>query len=90
MDEDINLELPNPYSLRVIGHAREDFEQIVHGILHKHGTQITPGKENMIARRHSRKGNYVSITIQFTIESRSQLEAIYTDLRDSEHILMVL
>jgi putative lipoic acid-binding regulatory protein len=90
MDDDINFELPNPYSLRVIGHAREDFEQIVHGILHKHGSKVTSGSGNEAGRRHSRKGNYVSITIQFTIENRAQLEAIYMDLKDSEHILMVL
>jgi putative lipoic acid-binding regulatory protein len=43
IEDDINIELPNPYSLRVIGHARDDFEQVVHGILHKHGTQVTSG-----------------------------------------------
>jgi putative lipoic acid-binding regulatory protein len=89
-EDDINFEYPHPYSLRVIGHARDDFEQIVHEILHKHGTQVTSGTGNEAGRRQSRKGNYISITIQFTIESQAQLEAIYTDLRESKHILMVL
>jgi uncharacterized protein len=88
--ENNEIEYPYSYSLRVIGHAREDFEQTVHGILNKHGTQVASKGEKEAVRRHSRKGNYVSITIQFTIESRAQLEAIYKDLSANEYVLMVL
>jgi putative lipoic acid-binding regulatory protein len=87
MDPDIGSEYPYLYSLRVIGHARDDFEPTIHGILRKHGTQAMGAEE---ATRHSRKGNYMSLTIRFMIESRSQLEAIYMDLKDSEYVLMVL
>jgi putative lipoic acid-binding regulatory protein len=90
MDDEINTELPSPYSLRVIGHNRDDFEQIVHEILHRHGTQVISDSGNEAGMRKSRKGRYVSISIRYSIESQAQLEAIYMDLRESEHILMVL
>lgn len=87
MDDKNPIQHPYPYSLRVIGHASEDFERIVLGIFDKHGTQIERSEFRM---RHSRAGNYVSLRIQFTLESRSQLQAIYAELKDSEHVVMIL
>jgi putative lipoic acid-binding regulatory protein len=87
MDEHTSIEFPYYYSLRVIGHSHEDFEQTIHAILHRHGTQFLDPEGAM---RHSRQGNYFSITIRFMIENKAQLEAIYMDLKDSDHVLMVL
>lgn len=81
------MEYPSPYSLRVIGYAVEDFENFVMNIFKMHSISV---KESESSIRHSRAGKYVSLRVQFTLESRSQLEAIYTYLNNSERIVLVL
>lgn len=85
MDENTGTEYP--YSLRVIGYAAEDFENIVLSIFDKHGISVE-GSESSV--RHSRAGKYTSLRVQFTLEGRSQLEAVYTDLKNNERIVFVL
>lgn len=87
MDENTETEYPQPYSLRVIGYATEDFEYNVLSIFIKHGVNVK-GSESSI--RHSRQGKYASLRVQFTLDSRTQLEAVYMDLKNCERIVLVL
>ena len=86
-DEDSLLEFPCEFPIKVMGKAGDDFRAQVLEIIMAHG-QLLDGVE--VREQPSRTGKYVSLTVSIVARSRAQLDDIYQDLTDSEHVLVAL
>jgi len=81
------LKFPDKFSIKVMGAASTDFDTIVIEIVRQHCFDL---KADAITRRTSSSGKYLSLTIPFTAQSRTQLDALYRELSHHEQVLMVL
>lgn len=70
-----------------MGANQEDFENLVVAIIQKHASIVT---DEVVIRRPSRNGKYISITVHIRAESQEQLDAIYRELSAHERVLMML
>lgn len=82
-----NLKFPCHYPVKVIGYATDEFEENAMQIIRKHTGEFP---DNCISRKWSQNFKYLSITIHFIAESRRQVDDLYGDLADSEHVLIML
>ncbi len=90
MSDDIKetlLEFPCEFPIKAIGKQRDDLDALVFSLVRKHAPDLS---ERAVRSRPSSKGNYCAITVTFTATSQAQLDAIYCDLSNCEHITMVL
>ncbi|MGD9020193.1 MAG: DUF493 domain-containing protein [Lysobacterales bacterium] len=81
------LEFPCRFPVKIIGHNVDDFEALVTGIVLAHadrheGVDVTTNT--------SRAGRYLAVTVTIEAVSKDQLDRIYRDLSDCEHVRMVL
>jgi putative lipoic acid-binding regulatory protein len=81
------LEFPCDFALKVMGKANTDFDLLVVEIVRKHCPDLGEGA---VRQRESKGGNYVSVTVNIVARSKSQLDALYTELSTHERTLMVL
>jgi len=81
------LTFPCTFPVKAMGKNSEGFENEVVMIARRHIPQLGEGA---VQSRPSRNGNYLSVTITFTAESREQLDALYTELNAHESVVMVL
>ncbi len=81
------FEFPCELPIKVMGKTGEDFERLVVDIIRRHSPDF---KEEDITQRSSSGGKYTSITITFTAQSRTQLDAVYQELSQHERVKMVL
>lgn len=81
------LEFPCRYPVKVMGPATDEFEREVREIVQAF---VAPIEENDIARRASRKGNYVSLTLTIHAASRDHLERIYQRLHAHKDVMQTL
>jgi len=87
MTEDNPLVFPCSFPIKVMGHARDDFDAIVVEIVRRHHPDISEGA---VSVRASSNNKYLSVTVTIDAQNRAQLDAIYQDLTDCEHIIMSL
>jgi len=80
-------EFPCEFPLKVIGRAADDFEAFAVAIVRKHVPEVDFGA---VTSRASKGGKYLALTINFTAQSRPQLEALYLELGQSGRILLAL
>jgi len=85
--EPAGLEFPCRFPVKVMGPAREDFESIVLDIVRRHAGEIPADR---VKRRQSRKGRYLSVTVEIDATSREQLDDLYRALSSSPHVKVVL
>lgn len=81
------LQFPCDMYIKSMGAANIDLKTIVFEIAQKHFPQFT---EENISVKASSGGKYESVTIEIRIQSRQELDAIYTDLKTCQQIVMVL
>lgn len=87
MSEETLLEFPCQFPIKAIGKTDLELDLLVIEIVRRHANSLA---EENVSVRPSKNGNYVSITVTITATSKSQLDAIYTELSGHPHILMVL
>jgi len=81
------LDYPSQFPLKVLGHHSDELEAIVLELVRAR----CPQAEHIEVRRRSSKGGkYQALTLTFTVYSQQQLEDIYRDLYDCEHVVMSL
>jgi putative lipoic acid-binding regulatory protein len=81
------IEYPSRFPLKVLGGHSDEFESVVLELVRAR----CPQAEHIAVRRRSSKGGkYLSLTLTFTVYSQKQLEEIYQDLYDCEHVVMTL
>jgi len=81
------LEFPCAFPVKAMGRNGGEFESVVSEIVFRHARLF--GSEQVRARA-SGAGNFISVTITVTAESREQLDRIYQDLTDCEQVLVAL
>ena len=64
-----------------------DFEALVVEIVLRHAPDLGEGA---VTSRKSRNGNYVAVTVRVMAENREQMDRIYQELCDHEHVTMAL
>jgi hypothetical protein len=81
------LTFPTDYPIKVIGRPTAEFRARIHAIVLRH----VPALEASHVSEHlSKNGNYLSISYALRAESREQMQALATDLKDCEDVLLVI
>lgn len=80
------LQFPCIFPLKVMGKATNNFEAFVVAVVAKHA----PNSARSVLTRPSRGGKYLSVTVTFVAESKTQLDAIYAELNARQGVLMAL
>jgi len=86
-NSDTVLQFPCAFPIKAMGLAVHDIELIVFDIVRRHAPDT---QQNAFSKRASANGKYLSITVTVNAQSRTQLDAIYQDLTDHEHVIMAL
>ena len=86
-DAELGLQFPCRYEVKAMGLQNPRFEALVQSIVSNH-----IGRDEMLATtsRASKNGKYISITCIIRVQSRPQLEMIYTALRECSEVMMTL
>lgn len=85
--DDSLLEFPCEFPIKVMGANEPDFLNHARQLVANHVDDLLAGD---IESRVSRNGRFVAVTIRIQARSRSQLDAIYRSLSDSDRVLMAL
>ena len=81
------IEFPCEYPIKVMGYACREFHEHVLDVMSRHA----PGyDQTAVTVRDSRNGRFQSITVTIIATGEPQLQAIFEDLKVSEHVQMVL
>lgn len=81
------IEFPCPYPIKIIGHAVEDFQELVIAVVERHAGQVDA---ELIKVQNSRNANYLSVTVTISATGEEQLQNIFNDLKAVECVKMVL
>ena len=81
------LEFPCQFPVKAMGLTCEHLEIAVIEIINRHVSDLSEGAVKM---KPSKNGKYTAITITITAHSKKQLDAIYIDLTDCEHVTIAL
>lgn len=85
MSEGGALKFPTDYPLKILGRPGEEFRARVHAIVLRHAPALEAQRE-----RASANGNFVSISYLLRAESRAQIEALVSELKACEGVLLLL
>ncbi|MFT6624699.1 MAG: putative lipoic acid-binding regulatory protein [Cycloclasticus sp.] len=88
-DEQHNLlmDYPCEFTIKTMGFAHIEFDLIAIDIIRRHVPDIS---QDAVKKKFSKSQKYISLSITITAQSKQQMDAIYQDLTDSEHVLMSL
>ena len=81
------IDYPSQYPLKVLGKPSSDFESTVVNLVR---ARVPQAEHIEIRRRKSRNGNYLALTLTFTVHTQQQLEDIYRDLYECDQVTMSL
>jgi putative lipoic acid-binding regulatory protein len=81
------FDFPCEVPVKVFGRNTDAFRDVVLAIVRSHFPQLA---EEDVAERLSRKDRYVSLTVTVWVESKGQIDALYTELTAHEAVLMLL
>jgi uncharacterized protein len=81
------LEFPTDYPLKVIGRPDNDLRVRVDAIVLRHAPDLEPAR---VSERLSTDGNFLSISYLVRAVSRGQIEALVSELKACEGVLMLL
>lgn len=88
MSESESLErFPCFYTFKIFGRRSNTFVARVRAIIA--GT-LGAVPLDAVKVRESSQGRYLSVTVLIRVDSRSQLERVYTDLRAEEQVLLYI
>lgn len=81
------LQFPCDFPLKVIGPNADDFEALVVDIVRRHVPELDAAA---VSTRPSGGGKYLSVSMNFTADSREQMDALYRELSSHERVVWVL
>lgn len=81
------LEFPCKFPVKAMGRSDDSFEALVTGIILTHA-EIYAGEQ--VTTNPSGTGKFTSVTVTIEALSKAQLDRIYQDLTDCEHVLVAL
>lgn len=85
-DEETLLEFPTAFPIKAMGRQSDGFRHTVVEMVALHA-EFHP--DNDVREQSSSNGNFISVTVTFTAESKAQVDAVYQALHDHELVLMV-
>lgn len=81
------FEFPCEYAIKAMGKFSHELDVTVIEIISRHAPDTHNHK---VKSKPSKDGNYVSITVTITAQSKSQLDAIYQELVAHPHVLYAI
>lgn len=81
------FEFPCEYAIKAMGKLSNELDVTVMEIISRHAPDTHNHK---VKSKPSKDGNYVSITVTITAQSKPQLDAIYQDLVAHPHVLYAI
>lgn len=81
------LTYPCKYPIKVVGEATALFESEVLAVARHHDPSL---HDESIARRHSRQGKYLSLTLTLTAQDEAQIKSLLRALNGLESVHLVL
>jgi putative lipoic acid-binding regulatory protein len=81
------FEFPGEFEITVMGDASADLKARVPQILEGVGLEVL---HESVRHKHSREGNFISVTVSFNCPSREKYEAAHTALRADPDIRYTL
>lgn len=87
MSDDIQIEFPCDYPIKIIGDTDPESVAAAIAIVRKHAPEVTPDQVNT---RHSRNGNFQSVRVTIVATGEDQLKALHTDLLELPSVRLVL
>ena len=75
------------YTFKIFGRRSDTFVARVRMIL---AETLGAVPLDAVKVRESKQGRYLSVTVLIRVESRSQLERVYSDLRAEEQVLLYI
>ncbi len=87
MSTDTLLTFPTDFPIKIMGAAVEGFAQTMVAVVLEHAPDFDPAT---LEQRHSKDGNYLSVTATIRATSREQLDALYRALTSHPMVKIVL
>ena len=87
MTEKPQIVFPCDYPIKVVGDVREHFHDEVFDVVTRHDPTMTTDR---VSQKTSRKGNFISISFMLQAQSKEQIEALFSDLKQIESVRLVL
>lgn len=81
------FEFPCDVPVKVFGFNDERFRAVVREIVGRYFPDFT---DDDLRERPSRRDRYLSLTVIVRVETREQIDALYTELSAHEAVLMLL
>ncbi len=81
------IEFPCEFAIKAMGPSGVELDEIVVSIVRKHVDDI---REGAVTTKQSSGGKFTSVTVTITATSKQQLDNIYQQLSDHEHVKYVL
>jgi uncharacterized protein len=81
------LEYPCAYPIKVLGEHAEDFVSVIVEIVQRHDPAV---RDEHISLRASSNGRYLSVNIVITATGPEHIQALFSDLKASGRVAMVL
>lgn len=81
------IDFPCEFPIKAMGTDGELVEKTLLDAVERHAPD---SPRDNIERRDSRTGKYKAVTVTITADNKEQLDNIYQELTDSEHITMAL
>ena len=78
---------PCLYTFKIFGRRSDEFVAQVQMVM---AATLGPLPPDAVTVRESSHGRYLSVTVVATVESRSQLERVYADLRADPRVLFYI
>jgi len=86
-ETEAKMEFPCDYGIKAMGVSCPEFDAIVVSIVRRHVEDL---KEGAVSSKQSAGGKFTSVSIDFYVTSREQLEAVHRDLISHELVKYVL
>jgi putative lipoic acid-binding regulatory protein len=80
-------QFPCYYTFKIFGRRTETLVEKVREVI---GKTLGPVPLDSVKTRQSTGGRYLSVTVFIRVESRAQLERVYTDLRAESEVLLYI
>lgn len=81
------MQFPCKFPIKVFGRSEGNFLEYAYSLVSVHVPDL---KLEHCRQNSSKKGNYVSVTIDIVAESREQLDRIYADLKNDQKVIAML
>lgn len=87
MSDESPLKFPCDFPIKAFALVADDTPEIILGLLQKHFSHLTMDD---VSIRHSKDKKYLAVTVTVHAESKKQLDDLYIELNNSDHIVMTL